>query len=463
MKRDVNKIVTECSPCQLLKAKRARAHRHFRAKIFCTPRTTWGFDFYGVAESKNGYNNILGGIDLASAECRLFVCTNRSAATVTDCVIHGIVLRDGCPLHIHSDSAKEFISKAMKRLCTLIGCKQTTTLAHHPTGNATIERLWQWVALCIQQMTKEQHEEWEKYVRLMEHTWNTSYHSVLECTPFEASHGLPARSVVDTLVEELGERPTDLMTSDGISAMRDTAKAFEQQIQNLRRREAEATAERRRKGPKRTYKIGDEVSFYIPPTEDEAKKMGRKPKHLLSYRGPAIITEVLSTSTYKLEFNGRTYYRCFSELRPYKSPRLPLTLPMANDPGLQEHKLIVGNYVALCDSNDPEDVHFHLCRVLEIEDGKAILQNYATFGNNIKTVKFSPMYQEERTLRYTTDKPRRNAESQEVIDKLDLEVADDFIDHYDIKMISNSRISKKSIRQLNQLGLKHHVLGSTFP
>ena len=142
MKRDVIKIVTECAPCQLLKAKRARAHRHFRAKIFCTPRTTWGFDFYGVAESKNGYNNILGGIDLASAECRLFACTNRSAATVTDCVIHGIVLRDGCPLHIHSDSAKEFISKAMKRLCTLIGCKQTTTLAHHPTGNATIERLW---------------------------------------------------------------------------------------------------------------------------------------------------------------------------------------------------------------------------------------------------------------------------------------------------------------------------------
>ena len=175
--------------------------------------------FYGVAESKNKFNNILGAIDLASAECRLFACQDRSANTVTDCILHGIVLRDGCPLHIHSDAAKEFISKVMKSLCKIIGCKQTTTLAHHPTGNATIERLWQWVASCLRQMTKEQHEEWEKYVRLMEHVWNTSFHSTLQCTPFEAAHGLPARSALDTWVEEPGHRPTDLMTTDGVEAM----------------------------------------------------------------------------------------------------------------------------------------------------------------------------------------------------------------------------------------------------
>ena len=141
MKRDIRRIVTACAACQLLKAKRARAHRHFRAKVFCTPRTSWGMDFYGVAESLNGYNNILGAVDLATAEIRLFACKCRTGPVVTDCTLHGIVLRDGCPLHIHSDAAREFISKAMKRLCQLIGCQQTTTLAHHPTGNATIEKV----------------------------------------------------------------------------------------------------------------------------------------------------------------------------------------------------------------------------------------------------------------------------------------------------------------------------------
>ena len=463
MKKDVRNIVTACAPCQLLKAKRARAHRHFRAKVFCTPRTSWGMDFYGVATSKRGYNNILGGIDLATAEARLFACKERTAPVVTDCTLYGIFLRDGCPLHIHSDAAREFISKAMQRLCQIVGCQQTTTLAHHPTGNSTIERLWQWVGACLRIMTKEQYLEWEKYVRLMEHTWNTSYHSVLRSTPFEAAHGLKARSAIDSLTRASANVDTDLMTTDGIEAMRATARAFEQQIQNVRQEAAAANAELLRKGSKKAFKVGEEVTFYLPPTEQEALSMGRKPKHLLQYRGPAFVTERLSGTTYRIEFEGRKYNRCFSELRPYKSDKLPLDLPIATHEDMQERKLIVGNYVALCDSADPKDDHFHLCRVLEIEDATAILLNYATFSANIHTAKFSVMYQERHSARYTTDKPRINARSQEVIDRVSLQEAEDYVDHYNIKMTPKMRIKAKCIRQLQKLGLKHHILGKTFP
>jgi len=334
-------------------------------------------------------------------------------------------------------------------------------------------------------MTKEQHEEWEKYVRLMEHTWNTSTHSVLKCSPFEAAHGLPARSAIDSLVTEANSqqcvpfketlpskraaktstRHTDLMTSDGISAMRDTARAFEKQIKNLRQEAAQRTAQQNRKGPKGKYKLGNEVSFYLPPSETQAKEMGRKPKHLLQYRGPAIITKVLSDSTYQIDHNGRTYYRCFSELRPYKSPILPLDLPMANDTDMQKHKLKIGNYVSLCDSDEPEDDHFHLCKVIAIRDDKAVLLNHGTWGKNIKTAVFKIMYQDEKSAQYTLDKPRTNVREQEVVDEIDLDVADDYIDHYDIKITNEQkiRIKAKSVRQLRQLGLKHHVLGDTFP
>ena len=463
MKKEIRKIVTACAPCQLLKAKRARAHRHFRSKVFCTPRTSWGMDFYGVAESKKGYTNILGAVDLATAVCRLFASKTRSAETLTDSILHGIILRDGCPLHIHSDAAREFISKAMQRLCRLIGCQQTTTLAHHPTGNATIERLWQWIAACLRQMTKEQYQEWEKYVRLMEHVWNTSYHSVLKCTPFEAAHGLKARSAVDSLARGTAHVDTDLMTTDGIEAMRASARAFEQQIHNVRREATSTNAELLRKGPTRSFRVGQEVSFYLPPSEKEAMQMGRKPKHLLQYKGPALVTQKLSSTTYQIEYEGRKYNRCFSELRLYKADRLPLDLPMANPESMQERRLVVGNYVALCDSADLEDDHFHLCKVLSIEDEKALLLNYATFSNNIHNAKFSIMYQERSTLRYTTAKPKRNAREQEVLDKVALEEAEDYVDHYDIKMTKGMKIGKKSIRQLKKLGLKHHVLGQTFP
>ena len=77
--------------------------------------------------------------------------------------------------------------------------------------------------------------------------------------------------------------------------------------------------------------------------------------------------------------------------------------------------------------------------------------------------KFGIMYQERSTLKYTTQKPKRNVREQEVIDKVPLEEAEDYVDHYDIKVTKNTRIGKKSIRQLRKLGLKHHVLGQTFP
>ena len=75
MKHDVRKVVVDCAACQLLHAKRIRAHKHFRAKVFCTPRTSWGCDFYGIAESDKGYNNLLGAIDLATSETRASLLT----------------------------------------------------------------------------------------------------------------------------------------------------------------------------------------------------------------------------------------------------------------------------------------------------------------------------------------------------------------------------------------------------
>ena len=99
------------------------------------------FDYHGVAASDEGYKEILGGIDLVSGEIRLFATKDRTAAITTDCILQGVVLRDGVPLVIHSDHAKEFVSKTLAMLTKSLGMRTTTTLAHHPTGNNKIERL----------------------------------------------------------------------------------------------------------------------------------------------------------------------------------------------------------------------------------------------------------------------------------------------------------------------------------
>ena len=225
MRKDVYAVCQDCADCALLNAKRLHAHKHFRAKVYEGPRTAWGFDYHGVAASDEGYREILGGIDLVTAEVRLFACKRRTAAVTTDCILQGVVLRDGVPLVLHSDHAKEFVSKCVRMLTRALGVTATTTLAHHPTGNAKIERLWQYVVKCLRQLSPQQHRHWQAYVPLIEHTWNTTVHSVLGVSPFEAAHGLPARGVADRWTVAEYNAPS-YMDGPGIKAMQITAKAF---------------------------------------------------------------------------------------------------------------------------------------------------------------------------------------------------------------------------------------------
>ena len=64
---------------------------------------------------------------------------------------------------------------------------------------------------------------------------------------------------------------------------------------------------------------------------------------------------------------------------------------------------------------------------------------------------------------FTTIPPRKNPIGQEVIDWVAVDEADGYIDHYDVKVTKSMRIKAKCIKQLKQLGLRHHVLGKTFP
>ena len=55
--RQTCRLVNDLCPlCNLLKARMRHAHKHFRAKQFCTPRTSYGADYYPVRQNKEGYN-----------------------------------------------------------------------------------------------------------------------------------------------------------------------------------------------------------------------------------------------------------------------------------------------------------------------------------------------------------------------------------------------------------------------
>ncbi len=459
MKGAVRKWVIACNLCQELKAKRKCAHQHFRAKVCKAPRTSYGMDFYTVAESEDGYRHILGLIDLASSVIRLFPTKRRTAGITQGCLLHGVFLRDGVPLNLHSDHAREFVSKAVKRICELLGCNQTTTLAHHPTGNATIERLWRFVTLVLRQMNKKQYRKWDRYIRLIEHTWNTTVHTLLGVSPFEAAHGLPARSATEMLASARVVN-TRNMDEDDIAAMQTTAKALVQAMVQLRTFDKRERAEKANQTrSKQTFKLGDKVLFFIPPDQKQVEREGRKAKHLMQYRGPAVIVKVRTPTTYSLTYKGRLYHRATGELRKKKKKKSEATMELQRPESHDMESLKVGQFVLYRD--DQETDCLHLGKIKTLGDFVE-LETWATSGANIKTAQWKPLYQIAQTGQYTVEKNAKRVQT-EVLDKIPLEEQEGYIIMTNVKLGATGKLKGAYVKEMHKKKMRHHKLGKTFP
>ena len=134
-------VVSECALCNLLKARKKHAHKHFRAKLFIQPRTSYGADYYSVRQNKHEYNNVLGIIDLSTGNLVLKAVKGLNAVNTAHTLFYDVVLHKGVPLRFHSDTVREFLSTAMSTLQELFGIHKSYILDHNPKINAKIERV----------------------------------------------------------------------------------------------------------------------------------------------------------------------------------------------------------------------------------------------------------------------------------------------------------------------------------
>ena len=243
-------------------------------------------------------------------------------------------------------------------------------------------------------MSPEQYRNRPSYLKLIEHTWNTTVHSTMGVSPFEAAHGLPAASAVISIADDGDYCSPDSMDQAVITAMQTTDRAMEQILKQQQQQEArDRAALVNAKGFYHNLKKGDKVSFFIPPTTREAERLGSKAKHIVYFKGPAIIKEHLSTTTFLIKYNRRTYARCLLELRPYRSDGLPNLVSVANNVGTD---LKINNFVTLSDTDDPNDGNFnkiHVGKIVNIADGQVHIQNYVTHSADMTRAKWAPLCQ----------------------------------------------------------------------
>jgi hypothetical protein len=252
---------------------------------------------------------------------------------VAKALLSGLIFQKGVPLIFVNDEAKEFVDGTVQSMNRYLGIKQITTGGHNPRSNANVERFMQHLTSCLTKCDDTQYRNLKVYIQAIAFAHNTAFNSAINCTPFEAGHGLRARTITEARasprLQITAEEGTDLQEPDKdkwestifykvCKLAERLAEDAQRQSQWHKRMNAHNLNQAGKVISDKPLEQGSKVYFYRPPSQQEVIQRGRKAKHLMHYRGPAnIIGNVVGRKRqYEFEYNGKRYKRDISMLIP---------------------------------------------------------------------------------------------------------------------------------------------------
>ena len=131
-------------------------------------------------------------------------------------------------MSIMSDRDPKFTSRFWESLQKALGTKLHMSTAFHPQTDGQSEKTIQTLEEMLRACVVDFHGAWDKYVALIEFTYNNQYHSSVGMAPYEALYGRKCRSPLywDREGIEILEGPKIVqMTVDKIDLINSKLKA----------------------------------------------------------------------------------------------------------------------------------------------------------------------------------------------------------------------------------------------
>jgi transposase InsO family protein len=120
-------------------------------------------------ESTKGNRYIVMMIDQFTKWLECYAIPNQGAEQVAMSLVEGFIARMGCPLQIHSDQGKNFMSDLFRKLCQLLEISKTRTTLYRPCANGQIERYNRTILQAIRCYFKNARfqRHWDRHLQLI--------------------------------------------------------------------------------------------------------------------------------------------------------------------------------------------------------------------------------------------------------------------------------------------------------
>jgi hypothetical protein len=204
-----------------------------------------------------------------------------------------IVSLHGSPTSIISDRDSRFTSHLWREMQKHFGSKLHMSTAYHPQTDGQTERTIQTLEDMLRACVLDFGGSWDKYLPLVEFSYNNSYHTSIQCAPFEALYGRKCRSPI--CWAEVGDSQVTgpelvLETTERIAQVRERMAAA--------RDRQKSYADKRRKPLE--FAVGDKVLLKVAPWKGTVR-FGKRGKLNPRYVGPFEIIERVGEVAYRLK------------------------------------------------------------------------------------------------------------------------------------------------------------------
>ena len=191
MFKEIKTTILQCDTCRRCKDERVAYPGLLQPLPI--PQHSWShitMDFIEGLPKSEGKDTIMVVVDRFTKYAHFLNLTHPfDAPKVARLFLDHISKLHGLPQSIVSDRDKIFISQFWTELFTLQGVRLDMSIAYHPQTDGQTERVNQVLEMYLRCMSHLEPKRWSTWLSLAEWWYNTTHHTAIQMTPFEALYG----------------------------------------------------------------------------------------------------------------------------------------------------------------------------------------------------------------------------------------------------------------------------------